>query len=86
MRRLRGQNAPAVLAAICPDREARTPEEWQRWHRTTRKAITRQLIAREPGTPDAPRLMHVYCHRRATATGSQGTGIFTHLNRPSGLA
>ena len=98
MRRLRGQNASAVLAAICPldrstlrllkaqhgrcvicadlllhaDREPRTPEEWQRWHRTTRKAITRQLIARGQGiTPDDARLIHTYCQRRATGAGSQ---------------
>jgi RNA-directed DNA polymerase len=63
--------------AICADlllhadREPHTPEEWQQWHRTTRKAITRQLIAREPGMPDAPRLTHTYCQRRATGAGSQ---------------
>jgi hypothetical protein len=50
------------------DREPHTPEEWQRWHRTTRKAITRQLIAREPGTPDTTRLMHAYCQRRGYPT------------------
>jgi hypothetical protein len=37
----------------------RTPEEWQQWHRTTRKAITRQLIvARGQGMPKVTRLIH----------------------------
>jgi len=64
--------------AICADlllhasREPHTPEEWQQWHRTTRKAITRQLIvASGQGMPDGTRLVHTYCQRRATGTGSQ---------------
>ncbi len=50
-----------------------TPEEWQQWHRTTRKAITRQLIVArgQDSTPEATRLVHTYCQRRATGAGSQ---------------
>ena len=89
LRLLKMQHGRCALCAdllLHADREPHTPEEWQRWHRTTRKAITRQLIAREPGTPDTTRLIHAYCQRRATGSRQPGTGIFTHLNRPSGLA
>jgi RNA-directed DNA polymerase len=74
LRLLKMQHGRCGLCAdllLHADREPHTPEEWQRWHRTTRKAITRQLIAREPGTPDATRLIHTYCQRRATSADSQ---------------
>jgi RNA-directed DNA polymerase len=54
------------------DREPHSPEEWQQWHRTTRKAITRQLIlASGQDKPDDTRLMHTYCQRRVSP--SSGT-------------
>jgi RNA-directed DNA polymerase len=74
LRLLKAQHGRCVICAdllLHADREPHTPAEWQQWHRTTRKAITRQLIAREPGMPDTTRLIHAYCQRRATATGSQ---------------
>jgi RNA-directed DNA polymerase len=74
LRLLKMQHGRCALCAdllLHADREPHTPGEWQRWHRTTRKAITRQLIAREPGMPDTTRLIHVYCQRRATRAGSQ---------------
>ena len=80
LRLLKMQHGRCALCAdllLHADREPHTPEEWQRWHRTTRKAITRQLIARGPGTPDAPRLMHTYCQRRGGRRRQPGTGIFT---------
>jgi RNA-directed DNA polymerase len=55
------------------DREPHSPEEWQQWHRTTRKAITRQLIvASGHGQPDDTRLVHTYCQHRASP-GNGGT-------------
>jgi RNA-directed DNA polymerase len=50
------------------DREPHSPEEWEQWHRTTRKAITRQhIVARGGnGTSVDARLVHSHCHRRAT--------------------
>jgi len=74
LRLLKIQHGRCALCAdllLHADREPHTPEERQRWHRATRKAITRQLIAREPGLPDAPRPIHTYCQRRATGAGSQ---------------
>jgi RNA-directed DNA polymerase len=54
------------------DREPHSPEEWQQWHRTTRKAITRQLIhASGHDGPDDTRLVHTYCQRRTTADSSR---------------
>jgi RNA-directed DNA polymerase len=75
LRLLKKQHGRCALCAdllLHADREPHTPEEWQRWHRTTRKAITRQLIvARGQGTPDDTRLVHTYCQRRVTGTGNQ---------------
>ena len=70
-----GQHGRCALCAdllLHADREPHTPGERQQRHRTTRKAITRQLIvARGQGTPDGTRLVHTYRQRRATGTGSQ---------------
>ena len=74
LRLLKMQHGRCAICAdllLHADREPHTPGEWQRWHRTTRKAITRQLIAREPGMPDVTRLTHTYCQRRATSASSQ---------------
>jgi RNA-directed DNA polymerase len=55
------------------DREPHSPREWEQWHRTTRKAITRNHIIAHGthGTPDDTRLVHSHCQRRATGTGKQ---------------
>ena len=72
LHRQRGRCTICAGLLLHADREPHTPGEWQQWHRTTRKAITRQLItARGQGTPDETRLIHTYCQRRATSTGSQ---------------
>ena len=75
LRLLQVQHGRCALCAdllLHADREPHTPEEWQQWHRTTRKAITRQLIvARGQGTPDATCLVHTYCQHRATGNSSQ---------------
>jgi RNA-directed DNA polymerase len=52
-------------------REPHSPEEWEQWDRTTRKAITRQKIAvcgqgGVPGSTTTTRLVHSDCQRRAT--------------------
>jgi RNA-directed DNA polymerase len=76
LRLLKVQHGRCALCAdllLHADREPHTPEEWQQWHRATRKAITRQLIVArgEHSTPDDTRLIHTYCQRRATGTSSQ---------------
>ena len=76
LRLLKMQHGRCGLCAdllLHADREPHSPGEWQRWHRTTRKAITRQLIlARgQDGTPDNTRLIHTYCQRRTTNDGSR---------------
>jgi RNA-directed DNA polymerase len=49
------------------DREPQSPHEWEQWHRTTRKAMTRQIIAvYGNGLPDETRLVHSSCLRRTT--------------------
>ena len=90
LRLLQAQHGRCALCAdllLHADREPHTPEECQQWHRTTRKAITRQLILAhgQDGTPDTTRLIHTYCQRRITDNGST-TGISLHPNRPPGLA
>jgi RNA-directed DNA polymerase len=76
LRLLKAQHGRCALCAdllLHADREPHTPGEWQQWHRTTRKAITRQLIVArgQDSTPDDTRLVHTYCQRRATGAGSQ---------------
>jgi RNA-directed DNA polymerase len=58
-----GRCAICVDLLLHADREPHTPDEWQQWHRATRKAITRQLIVARggDGTPDDVRLIHAYC-------------------------
>jgi RNA-directed DNA polymerase len=48
-------------------RNRRGGGEWEQWHRTTRKAITRQtLVVYGNGLPDETRLVHSSCLRRTT--------------------
>jgi RNA-directed DNA polymerase len=51
------------------ERSPASPQEWEQWHRTTRKAITRSSISIARGgvgTPDDTHLIHASCQRRAT--------------------
>jgi len=68
---LRRQNGSCPICGhllLHADREPQNPEEWEQWHRTTRKAITKQhLIADGTGQPDETRLVHSSCHRRTTS-------------------
>jgi RNA-directed DNA polymerase len=68
------------------DREPHSPQEWEQWHRTTRKAITRQhIVARGGnGTSVDARLVHSQCHRRAT--GVDGEPALLRPESPKGLA
>jgi RNA-directed DNA polymerase len=55
------------------DREPHSPTEWEQWHRTTRKAITKQYVTAHgnPATPDGTRLVHSHCQRRETGAKQQ---------------
>ena len=60
------------------DHPPTSPREWEQWMRATRKAITRNAIARAgPSTPDGPhvRLLHAHCRRRLTADTGGGPGL-----------
>jgi RNA-directed DNA polymerase len=60
------------------DREPHSPGEWEQWHRTTRKAITRQhIIAHGTGTPDETRLVHSHCQRRATGASKEPAPLYS---------
>jgi RNA-directed DNA polymerase len=50
------------------DREPHSPTEWEQWLTTTRKAITRKIVAAVAGagTPNGHRLVHAHCWRRTT--------------------
>ena len=68
------------------DHEPQTPQEWERWLTTVRKAVHRQVITTTAG-PQAPdaftlRLVHTHCRRR---TGSGSTALLP-VREPSGLA
>ena len=74
LRLLKAQHGRCDLCAdllLHADRPPHTPEEWHQWHRTTRKAITRQhIIANgQDGRPDHTRLVHTHCLRRTTSAG-----------------
>jgi RNA-directed DNA polymerase len=65
----RGRCALCAELLLHADREPHTPEEWQQWHRATRKAITRQLVVASgwDSMLDAnTRLTHAQCQRRAS--------------------
>jgi RNA-directed DNA polymerase len=74
LKRQRGRCTLCGDLLLHADREPHSPEEWQQWHRTTRKAITRQLIlASGQDGPDDTRLVHTYCQHRATPPGTGRT-------------
>jgi RNA-directed DNA polymerase len=71
MHLLREQDGRCALCGdllLHAEREPRSPEEWEQWHRAVRKAITRSAIGRSyservsalNGTP----LVHTGCQRR----------------------
>jgi RNA-directed DNA polymerase len=69
LRQLRSQHGrcPRCRCLLLPADQPQSPNEWERWLRTTRKTISSQPIARSvDGTPDALRfrLTHTDCQRR----------------------
>jgi RNA-directed DNA polymerase len=75
LRLLKAQHGRCIICAdllLHADREPHTPVEWQQWHRTTRKAITRQLIIARgrDGAPGETRLIHTYCQHRINSAGA----------------
>jgi RNA-directed DNA polymerase len=73
LRQLRSQHGrcPHCRCLLLPADQPQTPNDWERWLRTTRKTISSQPIAIPVnGTPDALRfrLTHTDCQRRHTAT------------------
>ena len=61
------------------DHEPSSPTEWERWHRATRKAITKQHVTaqRDTGTPGGTRLVHSHCQRRATGASKEPAHLHT---------
>jgi RNA-directed DNA polymerase len=78
---LRRQNGRCPLCGdllLHADREPQSPHEWEQWHRTTRKAITRHIVTRgRDGPPDGTRLMHAHCQRRATGARREPAPLYT---------
>ncbi len=67
------------------DHEPTSPQEWERWFRAVRKAITKQALKiiepRRHGTPDRnpTRLIHRHCHRQT----KPGNGNNQHSCTPA---
>ena len=88
LRRQRGRCPLCRGLLLHADRQPQSPEEWQQWHTTTRKAIRKHAIATvmDLGTPDeraAYHLIHAHCRNRI------GNGTSPELlpgPQPSGLA
>lgn len=81
VRLLRKQDARCPLCGdhlLHADHEPAHPHEWEQWHRTVRKAITKHALeitdTGRAGTPDRDRirLIHTHCRRRLpSGAGSQ---------------
>jgi RNA-directed DNA polymerase len=72
------------------DHQPRSPSEWERWIRTTRKAMRKQriILTDQRGSPDDEqiRLVHTHCQRRHTA-GHGNTGpVLLPARKPPRLA
>jgi len=68
------------------DRPPQTPREWEQWLAATRKAITKNAIAKRAGsTPDEGRLrlLHAHCARRSARDAKPGN--FCPPPSPRGL-
>jgi RNA-directed DNA polymerase len=78
---LRAQHGRCPLCGallLHADHEPQSPHEWEQWHRTTRKAITRQIIAvYGKGLPDETRLVHSSCHRCTTSTRQEPAPLYS---------
>ena len=88
LRRQRGRCPLCRGLLLHADRQPQSPEEWQQWHTTTRKAIRKHAIATvmDLGTPDeraAYHLIHAYCRNRI---GNGTSPALLPGPQPSGLA
>ena len=66
----RGRCARCGTLLLHAEREPQSPEEWELWLRTTRKAISsQQIVERADGASDGLRfrLTHTHCQRRHDA-------------------
>jgi len=61
------------------DREPHSPKEWEQWLPTTRKAITKKIVAAvaDAGTPNGHRLVHAHCWRRTTGASKDPAPLQT---------
>ncbi len=88
LRRQRGRCPLCRGLLLHADHQPQSPEEWQQWHTTTRKAIRKDAIASvmDLGTPDeraAHHLIHAHCQRRI---GDGTSPALLPGPEPSGLA
>ena len=68
------------------DHQPQTPNEWEQWLRTTRKAITKHhIVYRNDGTPDdlRLRLTHAHCLRRLQAAEDRQAALLP-VREPEG--
>lgn len=91
-----GLSLPRAQHGHCPlcrellphaDREPQTPQEWEQWRSTVRKAVHQQVItadaaSRAPDDTFTLRLVHTYRQRRI---GNRGTALLP-AHEPSGFA
>ena len=68
------------------DREPQSPQQWEQWHRTTRKAITRQHRHTQAGRPTGRHPSHARTLPPPGDRRTQGTSTSLYLKPPTGLA
>jgi RNA-directed DNA polymerase len=94
VRLLRQQHARCPLCGdhlLHADQEPAHPHEWEQWHRTVRKAITKHALETadtgRAGTPDRDRirLVHTHCRRRLLPDDGSQPALLP-ASRPSRLA
>jgi RNA-directed DNA polymerase len=76
LRSLKQQHGRCALCGdflLYADHEPSSPDEWARWLKATRKAITHasETTSGPQGKPGSFHLVHVACHRRGTGTSRQ---------------
>jgi len=73
------------------DHEPQSPDEWEQWITVVRSAIRRQAITADqqsawPNGPNASRLVHTHCARKATRRNKRAQHPATEPHDTSGLA
>jgi RNA-directed DNA polymerase len=86
LRLLRRQQGRCPLCGgllLHADHHPQSPEEWEQWAATARKAITVNAITETDGdTPDGKRLVHEHCRRRT----ARSKPVNLPAREPTGLA